>query len=39
MTAADNSDFEAWYRTEHKQLLGVLTVASGSVDVAQDVVS
>lgn len=35
---ADES-FEAWYRKEHPALLAALTVATGNVDVAQDLVS
>ena len=31
--------FESWYRLEHPRLVAGLTVASGSVEVAQDVVS
>lgn len=32
-------EFEDWYRREHGPLVGALTVASGDVDVAQDLVS
>jgi RNA polymerase sigma-70 factor, ECF subfamily len=31
--------FESWYRREHPRLLAALTVATGSVDTAQDLVS
>jgi RNA polymerase sigma-70 factor, ECF subfamily len=30
------ADFETWYRREHPRLLGALTVAAGSPDVAAD---
>ena len=32
-------DFEGWYRAEHGRLVAALTVSSGSVEVAQDIVS
>ena len=38
MTGA-TADFEGWYRTEHRRLVAALAVSSGSVEVAQDVVS
>jgi RNA polymerase sigma-70 factor (ECF subfamily) len=31
--------FESWYRAEHPRLLAALTVATGDVEVAQDLVS
>jgi RNA polymerase sigma-70 factor (ECF subfamily) len=33
------ADFETWYRKEHPRLVAALTVATGNVDVARDLVS
>jgi RNA polymerase sigma-70 factor (ECF subfamily) len=39
MMGAVAGDFEGWYRAEHGRLVAALAVSSGSVEVAQDVVS
>ncbi|MDQ2647936.1 MAG: SigE family RNA polymerase sigma factor, partial [Actinomycetota bacterium] len=32
-------DFEGWYRVEHGRLLAAVTLATGRVELAQDIVS
>jgi RNA polymerase sigma-70 factor (ECF subfamily) len=36
---ADGETFERWYRSEHPRLMAAVTVAAGSRELAQDVVS
>jgi RNA polymerase sigma-70 factor (ECF subfamily) len=39
MAVVDDTGFERWYRSEHPRLVSAFTVATGDVDVAQDLVA